>query len=152
MFLKNIRLTNFKCHDDLFIDFSAGSDSTTPVRKTTLLAGENGAGTNALLQAIALITAGSSALKSIPGLPDNFIQTKKRFAEIEAAIVTQEGVEQTLRLRLTRGQTAAQVAAGAGAGLASIDESVRSKSAQYFVAGYGSGRRLNAGGAPGSAQ
>ena len=50
-----MRLVNFKCHEDLFMDFNTGQDKT-PVRKTTFLLGENSTGKSALLQAIAMIT------------------------------------------------------------------------------------------------
>lgn len=144
MFLKNVRLTNFKCHESLAMDFATG-DGKNPLRKTTFLVGENGTGKTALLQAIALVTAGSEALRAIPGLPDNFIQAKKRFCEIEATITTAQGEERSLSLRLERGQTIAQIVASAKTSLAPMDAALRHTERSYFTAGYGSGRRLDTG-------
>jgi hypothetical protein len=147
MFLKSIQLTNFKCHEDLFMDFSTGSDGKTLVRKTTFLVGENGTGKTALLQAIALVTAGSEALRTIPGIPDNFIQGKKRFCEIEATIVTAQGEERELSLRLERGQSVTEIVKGAKTTMAPMDAALRHTERSYLTAGYGSGRRLDNGSA-----
>ena len=73
MFLKEIELTNFKCHENLSLSFETDS-ADTPIRKTTFLLGENGTGKSALLKAIALITAGSSSLGNLLGLPDEWIK------------------------------------------------------------------------------
>ncbi len=143
MFLKNIRLTNFKCHESLFMDFSAGGGSANAVRKTTFLVGENGTGKTALLQAIGLITAGSEALRALPGLPDSYIQSKKRFCEIEATIVTAQGEERELRLRLERGQSSADIVAKAKTSVAAMDAALRHTERSYFTGGFGSGRRVD---------
>jgi hypothetical protein len=145
MFLKNVRLTNFKCHESLFMDFATGEEGKSPVRKTTFLVGENGTGKTALLQAIALVTAGSEALRTIPGLPDNFIQAKKRFCAIEATITTAQGEERKLSLRLERGQSLAQIVSNAKTSLAPMDAALRHTERSYFTAGYGSSRRLDTG-------
>lgn len=142
MFLKSIRLTNFKCHESLFMDFSTGSDGKNPVRKTTFLVGENGTGKTALLQAVALVTGGSEALRAIPDIPDKYIQTKKRFCEIEATIVTAQGETRELSLRLERGKPIAEVVAAAKTSLAPMDAAFRHTERSYFTAGFGSGRRL----------
>lgn len=127
------------------MDFSTGSDGKSAVRKTTFLVGENGTGKTALLQAIALVTAGSEALRSVPGLPDNFIQAKKRFCEIEATIVTAQGEERDLKLRMERGESIAEIVKGARASAAPMDAALRHTERSYFTAGYGSGRRLDGG-------
>ncbi len=141
MFLKSIRLTNFKCHESLFMDFTATADGL-PVRKTTFLVGENGTGKSALLQAVALVTAGSAGLKGVPDLPDAFIQAGKRFCLVEATITTAEGEERALSLRLERGQTVAAVVATAKTSLAPMDAALRHTERSYFTAGFGSGRRV----------
>lgn len=142
MFLKNVRLKNFKCHESLELDFDGGSGGKSPVRKTTFLVGENGTGKTALLQAIALVTAGSEALRFISGLPDDFIRAKKRFCEIEATITTAQGEERALSLHMERGQTTAEVLKQARSSLAPMDAALRHTERSYLTAGYGSGRRL----------
>lgn len=76
MFLKQITLTNFKCHERLRLSFAC-EDKRNPVRKTTFMLGENGTGKSALLKAIALITSGSNGLSDIIGTPDEWIKNKK---------------------------------------------------------------------------
>jgi hypothetical protein len=147
MFLKNIRLTNFKCHESLAMDFSSGGEGNNPVRKTTFLVGENGTGKSALLQAVALITGGSEALRAIPGIPDDYIRQRKRFCTLEATITTAQGGERQLGLRFERGQSPAEAAAANQASLAPVDAALRDSGRSYFTAGYGSGRRLDTGGA-----
>ncbi len=152
MFLKKIRLTNFKCHDNLVMDFSTGSDGGNAVRKTTFLVGENGTGKSALLQAIALITGGSEALRFVPGFPDDYIRSGKSFCELEATIATAQGEERQLGLRLERGQSAANAINAAQATQAPMDAALRHTERSYFTAGYGSGRRLGAGQQAGQAE
>ena len=72
MFLKEIELTNFKCHEDLYLSFETDFPSD-PIRKTTFLLGENGTGKSALLKAVALVTAGSSSLGNLLGSPDDWL-------------------------------------------------------------------------------
>jgi hypothetical protein len=142
MFLKNIRLTNFRCYDSLVMDFGAGG-AGNPVRKTTFVVGENGTGKSALLQAIALITGGSEALRAIPGIPDDYIRHRKNFCTIESTIVTSGGEERLLSLRLERGDSRAAAVTRNKASLAAIDADMRRTDRSFFTAGYGSGRRLD---------
>src|SRR3982750_4897659 len=98
MFLKNISLRHFKCHETLYIDFNTDTKGKNPIRKTTFLTGENGTGKTALLQAIALVTGGSEALWLVPGLPNDYIKQGQLFCEITATIATAQGEERTLSL------------------------------------------------------
>jgi recombinational DNA repair ATPase RecF len=81
MFLKEITLINFKCHEKLWLNFAC-DNAKQPTRKTTFMLGENGTGKSALLKAIALITSGSSGLSDILGNPDDWIKTKNRSAKL----------------------------------------------------------------------
>lgn len=74
MFLKYVKLTNFRCIKDLELHFALEDQS---IRKWTLLLGENGSGKSTLLRAIALVTAGSNALGELLGRPDDWIQYQK---------------------------------------------------------------------------
>jgi recombinational DNA repair ATPase RecF len=76
MFLKSVKLTNFRCFDKLELSFSDEGDQ---IRKRTLLLGENGTGKTNLLKAIALVTAGSNALGELIGNPDDWIQYNKDY-------------------------------------------------------------------------
>lgn len=145
MFLRNLRLTNFKCHELLFMDFSTGQDKAL-VRKTSFLLGENGTGKTALLQAIAMVTGGSEALRSTPGIPADYIQSGKTFCQIEATIATAQGEERFLSLRMKQGQPAWQIVNEARVSMLPMDAALRHTSRSYFTAGYGSGRRIDTGG------
>jgi hypothetical protein len=145
MFLKNIKLTNFKCYEALYIDFSTGIDKH-PIRKTSFLLGENGTGKSALLQAIAMVTGGSEALRSTSGIPADYIQLGKAFCEIEATIVTAQGEERFLCLRMQRGQAPWEIVNEARVSMLPMDAALRHTSRSYFTAGYGSGRRIDTGG------
>ncbi len=143
MFLKNIQLINFKCHENLFLDFSTGEEAKLPVRKTTFLTGENGTGKTALLQAIALVTGGSEALWLAPGLPNDYIKQDKSFCEITATIATAQGEERTLSLRMEQNAAVAKIVADARVTLFPMDAALRHTHRSYLTAGYGSGRRLD---------
>jgi hypothetical protein len=144
MFLKKIQLTNFKCYENLSLDFSTGEDRKHPVRKTTFLTGENGTGKSALLQAIALVTGGSEALHFVPGLPNDFIRQGAPFCEIMTTVVTAQGEERLLQLRLDRNAAVADIVADARISLFPMDAALSYTHRSYFTAGYGSGRRLGA--------
>lgn len=143
MFLKNIRLISFKCHENLFMDFSTGESEKLPVRRTTFLTGENGTGKTALLQAVALVTGGSEALWLVPGLPGAYIKQGKPFCEITATIATAQGDERTLSLRMERDASLAKIVADARVSLFPMDAALRHTHRSYFTAGYGSRRRLD---------
>lgn len=143
MFLKSIQLTNFKCFDQLFLDFSTGDSKKHPVRKTTFLTGENGTGKTALLQAIALVTGGSEALYAVPGLPNAFIKAGQPFTEIKATLVTAHGEERLLSLRMNRDAVVKEIIADARLTLFPMDAALSYTHRSYFAAGYGSGRRTD---------
>ncbi len=142
MFLKNISLTHFKCHKSLEIDFSTGDAVKNPVRKTTFIEGENGTGKSALLQAIAMLTGGSEALRYLPGFPNDYIQHGHDRAVISATITTAQGEERALSLCLLRDEPLRDALRRAREGLAPMDAALRHTHRSYFVAGFGSGRRV----------
>ena len=144
MFLREIELTNFKCHEYLFLSFETDSESKSN-RKTTFLLGENGTGKSALLKAIALITAGSSALGDLLGVPDELIKNGKKFCEISAALTTAEGEERRIKLRIDRGFHLKNIIERNTDSLELIDRAITHADRNYFVIGYGASRRLNRG-------
>ena len=143
MFLKNITLRHFKCHENLYIDFTAGATGKNQVRKTTFLTGRNGTGKSALLQAIAMVTGGSEALHSMQGFPDSYIQYGHDTCEITAIITTSQGEERILSLLLQRGESVEASVERAKTSLAPMDAALYHTHRSYFTAGYGSGRRAN---------
>ena len=125
MFLKKVRLQNFKCHTDLTIDFTVFDGGKIPVRKT-----------------IALVTGGSDALGRHPGFPDAYIRHGQQSASIETVIATAQGEERELSLLLQRGEGLRSAVERARTTLAPMDAALRHTHRSYFVAGYGSGRRV----------
>lgn len=142
MFLKEIELINFKCHEHLQLRFST-NDKNNPIRKTTFMLGENGTGKSALLKAIALITAGSSALGDVLGNADEWVKNGKKFAEISAIIITSEGGERQLKLRITKGHHLREIIEENRETLILIDNAITKADRNYFVVAYGASRRLS---------
>jgi len=139
MFLKNVKLTNFRCYDKLDISFS---DEENRIRQRTLLLGENGTGKTNLLKAIALITAGSNALGELIGNPDDWIQIDKEYCEIEAILMTQKGKERHIKLRINRGDTLREFFVRGEKSLSEIDDALEHTARNYFVLGYGVSRKM----------
>jgi predicted ATP-binding protein involved in virulence len=142
MFLKSIHLRQFRCHEDLHVDFITTDAVKNPVRKTTFITGKNGSGKSALLQAIAMVTGGTEALRRMPGFPDRYIRQNQMSAELSAVITTAQGEERHLKLELVRGESLRDALRRARGGLAPIDAALRHTARSYFVAGFGSGRRI----------
>lgn len=143
MFLKEIELTNFKCHDNLYLSFENLSSGKNPIRKTTFLLGENGTGKSALLKAVALVTAGSSALGDLMGVPNDWVKNGKKFCEITATLTTADGEERKIKLRVEREFQLKEIIDQNSESLELIDRALSHADRNYFVIGYGASRRLN---------
>ncbi len=142
MFLKNIELTNFKCHTYLKIDFCT-EDVKHPTRKTTFLLGENGTGKSAVLKAISIVTAGSNALADIIGNPDSWIQNKKKFCAVKANIITAEKEERHIEIKIRRGSHIREILNENRDTLEQLDSAIERADRNYFILAYGASRRLN---------
>ncbi len=142
MFLKEIELTNFKAHENLYLSFETGS-TRQPIRKTTFLLGENGTGKSALLKAVALVTAGSSSLGNLLGSPDEWVKNGKKFCEIAATLLTVKGEERKIKLRIEGGKHLGAILDQNKESLELIDSAITHADRNYFVIGYGASRRLN---------
>ena len=142
MFLKEIELTNFKCHEKLYLSFE-NVVSNHPIRKTTFLLGENGTGKSAMLKAIALVTAGSSALGDLMGVSDEWIKNGKNFCEIAATLTTADGDDREIKLRIDKGFQLRDIIAQNTDSLELIDRAITHADRNYFVIAYGASRRLN---------
>lgn len=143
MFLKDLQLTNFRCHRKLYINFEDLRDSKDPIRKTTFLLGENGTGKSALLKAIALVTAGSSSLGDLLRVPDEWVRNGTKNCEISATLMTAEGKEREIKLCIERGSNLRKILEQNKESLDLIDRAIAHADRNYFVVGYGASRRLN---------
>ena len=140
MFLKSIHLNNVKCFSDIALSFE---NENGDIRKRTLLLAENGMGKSTLLKAIALVTGGSDAIADLLEEPSDWIRYKTRKCEISAVLVTTEGKEREIRLRIAPKDTRADVIVKNKHSLAWFDDALNQKKRDYFVLGFGASRHLN---------
>jgi predicted ATP-binding protein involved in virulence len=141
MFLKKISLRNLRSLKDIELSFT--SQDSNQVRKWTLLLGENGSGKSTLLKGIGLLLAGSEALSEIMGKPDQWIRVGAKAADLEAVVVTNEGNERSIHLRLDRKNDIADVVRNNHAGLSQLDQALKHTPRNYLTVGYGVSRRLS---------
>ena len=141
MFLKRIHVHHFRGIHDLEVRF----DEDDKNRKQTLLLGENGTGKSNLLRAIALVTAGSDAVGELLDVPDDWISFEEPQCQLSATLTTQTGQEREIKLIINRGDTTKDIILTNHDQLAEIDNALAHATRNYFVAGYGSLRRLNRG-------
>lgn len=146
MFLRRLRIVNFRSFDQLELDFALEDAEGERVnRPWTVLLGDNGIGKSNLLRAIALVTAGSDALPDLVGEPEDWIRYKQDECCIEALLTTKEGEERHLRLELRRGDTRSEIVKRNHQNLAPLDAALEHTKRNYFVVGYGTSRRLSEG-------
>lgn len=145
MFLRQIRLENTRSLRDLsvaFIQREQETNSRLPVRKWTLMLGENGLGKSTVLRSIALVTAGSDALPELLGDPDTWITLNAKEGLIEAELETAEGEVRKLRLAIPRGRGISEILKLNSTNLQPLDAALKYTQRSYFVVGYGVSRRL----------
>ena len=139
MFLQEVHFRNFRCFDDLRLSFAQGEKGT---RKWTILLGQNGCGKSNLLKGIALVTAGSDALMTLLGNPDDWILYNRDYCEIGALLVTKSGSERQVSLHINRGDGLSDVLINNRESLSLLDDALEHAERNYFVIGYGAYRRL----------
>lgn len=146
MFLKSIKLKNFRCFSNLELPFTdaESSDGADEIRKTTILLGDNGTGKSNLLKAISLMTAGRDALAELLDDPSSWVQVGRDFCELKAVLQTKSGKQRNISLRIERQDTVTKVLDRAKESLAELDGALEHTSRSYFVLAYGASRRLNA--------
>lgn len=140
MFLKEIKLKNFKCLSDISLSFEKDKKSN---RKWTLILGENGTGKSNILKAIALVTSGSNALGELLGNVDSWIKFGKNNCSIAAVIETKKGEERNISLKFERGDNLSKVISKNRESLLLIDSAIENANRNYFIVGYGASRRLS---------
>jgi predicted ATP-binding protein involved in virulence len=140
MFLKKIKLENFKCLEDVELSFESNKLGN---RHWTLVLGENGTGKSNLLKSIALILAGSDALGELVGQADNWIRFGQNNCKIEADLETKDGKERHISLIINRKDTLSKIISNNRDTLQLIDEALEYTDRNYFIVGYGANRRLS---------
>ena len=144
MFIKEIRLKNFRGFSDNILSFieEEAKKSAKP-RKTTILLGENGLGKSSLLKAIGLVTSGRDALAEVVGEPSSWIQVGKRYCEVEAVLVTQSNEERAVSLRIDKQDGVSDVIDRAKESMQLLEDALDHTNRNYFVLAYGASRRLS---------
>ena len=145
MFLKSIKLKNFRCfsnHELSFVDDDSNRKKEK-IRKTTILLGDNGTGKSNLLKAIGLATAGRDALAELLGDPESWIQVGQKFCQLDAILKTAAGEERHVSLRIEAKDSVSKVLDRAKESLTALDEALEHTNRNYFVLAYGASRRLN---------
>ena len=140
MFLKRVELTNVRCIRSMNVPLTVPSGVT---RRWTLLLGENGVGKSTLMRSIGLVLSGSAALAELIGEPESWIRFGEAEASIAADLVTAEGEERHISLRIRRGDTIKELYANNRETLELLDRAIARASRNYLVIGYGASRRLS---------
>ena len=146
MFLKKLTLENVRCFKHLELDFEQTNAATTKKssnRKWTVILGENGTGKSTILRAAALVTCGSSALIELLSEPKDWIRNNATSCRIGATLETADGLERELSLEMRENDSVTAILHRATDSLELLDEALNHADRNYFVAGYGSSRRLS---------
>lgn len=140
MFLRSIKLKNFKCLEDIEIIFKAEADTN---RKWTIILGENGMGKSNILKSIALITAGSSALGELLGNVNSWIKYGAKQCTIEAELITKAGESKSIKLQINKNDNFSKIITNNKESLKKIDDAIEHAERNYFVVAYGASRRMS---------
>lgn len=138
--LRRLRVENVRSIHEVEIDFSA-SDAA---RQWTVLLGENGTGKSTLLRCIALAMAGSDALGELFREPSSWVRNGETRARIDLEFTPKSGDLRRSRIEWSRKDSISTVVRRNEQNLRDIDRAVEQADQRYFVAGYGSSRRLPA--------
>ena len=125
-------MNNVKCFSDVTLSFENEDDT---IRKWTLLLAENGGGKSTLLKAIALVTGGSDAIADLLTEPSDWIRYNTQGCEISAVLVTTEGKEHKLLLRIEPKDTRTDVILKNEKSLGWLDNTLKQNDSDYFVLG-----------------
>lgn len=136
MFIKKLTLKNFRCFENLEIDFEEKNGN----RARTLILGENGTGKSNILKSIALVTAGSSALGELLGNVNDWIRYKTKECRIDLELTTKKKETRHIWLEMHRDDTLIKVINRSHESLSEIDDALDHADRNYFVVGYGASR------------
>lgn len=139
MYLASLEVSDLRAIQHVRLDFRLSASE--PMRRWTVLLGENGCGKSTILKAIGLVLAGSEALPDLLGEPDQWIRNGTSSAQVRAVICTADGEERTVELTIKRGDRRDQVIKRNAAGLSELDAALNHADRNYFIAGYGAFRR-----------
>jgi predicted ATP-binding protein involved in virulence len=138
--LRKLVIENVRSIEHVEIDFSTPDDS----RKWTVLLGENGTGKTTILRCAALVLAGSDALGELLKEPGTWVRNGAEAASITADFTTRDGELRQASLAWSSQDSRATIVRKNEANLQALDAALEHTSRNYFVAAFGSSRRLPA--------
>ncbi len=139
MFVRSLRLKNFRCFEELQLDFHKMGNQN---RERTIILGANGTGKSNILKSLALVTAGSNALGELLGDPNDWVRFGRKECKIELEMSTQKGELRNIALEIHRGDTLRDVMNRSSKSLDEIDNALNYTDRNYFVLGYGASRQM----------
>ncbi len=142
MFLLSIELKNVRSYRNLRLSFRDDNqiDKNAP-HKWTYVLGENGTGKSTLLRAIALVTAGSEALRELVDRPEDWIHMGSDHCTIRAELSTAKNELRRVELNIHRGDGFSDLLERNREGLNQLDDALEHTLRNYPVIGYGVNRR-----------
>jgi energy-coupling factor transporter ATP-binding protein EcfA2 len=140
MFLKKIALEDVRSIHDIELSFDCDD---APVRKWTLLLGENGTGKSTLLKSIGLILSGSEALSDNLAEPSAWIRLGKDRCRLSATLMNVRGEERHISLQIHRSDKLTDVIRQNRKAMLELDQALEHSNRNYFLVGYGVSRRLS---------
>jgi predicted ATPase len=138
--LRKLVIENVRSIEHVEIDFSTAEEW----RKWTVLLGENGTGKTTILRCAALVLAGSDALGELLKEPGTWVRHGATDASITAEFTTRDGELRRAALAWSAQDSRATVVRRNETNLQALDAALEHTSRNYFVAAYGSSRRLPA--------
>ena len=140
MFLNHIRIENVRCLEDAEISLETQDGKT---RKWTILVGDNGAGKSTVLKAIALLMAGSEALRDLLHEPEHWIRNGAESCKISGVLTTAKGEERSIGLTFRRKQSLRQLFHDNAESLKLLDHALEHTNRSYLTIGYAGSRHSN---------
>ncbi len=138
--LRRLRVENVRSLRSVDIDFSSQDAN----RQWTVLLGENGTGKSTLLRCIALAMAGSDAVAELFREPSAWVRNGETHASVDLEFAPRGGELRRSRLEWSVTDSISTVLRRNERNLRDIDRAVEHADRNYFIAAYGSSRRLPA--------
>jgi len=138
--LRRLVIENVRSIQHIDIDFSSGDDG----RKWTVLLGENGTGKTTVLRCAALVLSGSDALAELLKEPASWVRNGAKSASMSVDFTTKDGEPRRAALEWSVEDSLSAVLRKNETNLKELDAAVAHAQRNYFVAAYGSSRRLPA--------
>jgi hypothetical protein len=140
MFLKKLVLHNIRSIEHLELSFDQGPD---PLRRWTLVLGENGVGKSTILRSLALALAGGEGLQDLLANPVDWVRKGSDLGTILVEVVAPDGACRAIKLSLSPEDDRRTILTRNAGALDLLDSFQKLASHGYLTIGYGVSRRLS---------